>query len=238
MNKVTWKEIWEKKSRVNTIVLECLVKADGFDSVAGSLSVEHWREYVQELFSIIGVEQNDKVFDVGCGSGAFLYEHFLRGGLVGGVDYSSQLIDLAKGFMPSSDFSVGDAREISGVTKYDVVTSHSVFQYFDDLTMAETVLNCMTDKSKRTIAILDVNDEKHSDVYHAERIEKFEEQGFSEAEYWNKYRDLNHLFYTKEFFQDFAMKNNLEVLISPQNNVHYGNSKLRFNVVFHKKRLF
>ena len=39
-NKTNWKDIWEKKSRVNNIVLECVVKVDGFDSVAGSFSVE------------------------------------------------------------------------------------------------------------------------------------------------------------------------------------------------------
>ena len=32
-----WKEIWNKEERVNKIVLETLIRADGFDSGAGSL---------------------------------------------------------------------------------------------------------------------------------------------------------------------------------------------------------
>ena len=34
-----WKEIWNKEERVNKIVLETLIKADGFDSGAGSLAL-------------------------------------------------------------------------------------------------------------------------------------------------------------------------------------------------------
>ena len=233
--KTTWKEIWEKKSRVNNIVLECLVKADGFDSVVGSLSVEDWKEYVGELFSFIGIEKKHSIFDVGCGSGAFVYEHFLCGGVVGGIDYSSQLIGIAKGFMPDADFLEGDARKINTNKTYDVVTSHSVFQYFDDLKMAETVLGQMCNIAKRTVAVLDINDESKFDLYHSERIEKFKQNGFSESDYWEKYRDLKHLFYSKDFFQDYAEKFNLNIKVSPQTNINYGNSKLRFNVVFSKK---
>lgn len=235
MKNNSWKDVWEKKSRLNTIVLDCMVKADGFDSVFGSLSVEDWRQYVQELFNLIGIKHTDSVFDVGCGSGAFLYDHFLSGGgSVGGVDYSSQLIDLARGFMHPSDFSVGEASAISEVQKYDVVISHSVFQYFDDFNMAETVLNKMKEKAIRTFAVLDVNDEEYREIYYEERIRKFKEEGLSETDYWNKYRDLNQLFFSKEFFKDFGKKHHCEVLISPQDNANYGNSKYRFNVVFQK----
>ena len=233
-SKTTWKNIWKRKSRVNKIVLECLIKADGFDSVAGSLSAEHWREYVSELYSLIGIEKHHSIFDFGCGSGAFLYDHFLTGGHVGGVDYSSQLIGIAKGFMADANFIISDASQIKIAENYDIVTSHSVFQYFDNLVMAETVLANMCQVANEKIAVLDINDKSQSDVYHAERIAKFIENGLSEKDYWDKYRDLNHLFYSKDFFHDFAIQNNLNIKITPQKNVHYGNSKLRFNVVFDK----
>ena len=231
-SKTTWKNIWKRKSRVNKIVLECLIKADGFDSVAGSLSAEHWREYVSELYSLIGIEKHHSIFDFGCGSGAFLYDHFLTGGHVGGVDYSSQLIGIAKGFMADANFIISDASQIKIAENYDIVTSHSVFQYFDDLVMAENVLANMCLMAKEKIAILDINDESHAAVYHTERIAKFKENGLSENDYWDKYRDLDYLFYNKDFFYDFAIQNNLKIKIFPQTNVYYGNSKLRFNVIF------
>ena len=88
--------------------------------------------------------------------------------------------------------------------------------------------------AKKKIAVLDINDETQADVYHAERISKFKENGLSESDYWDKYRDLSHLFYSKNFFHNFATRNNLKIMVSPQKNDHYGNSKLRFNVVFEK----
>ena len=81
---------------------------------------------------------------------------------------------------------------------------------------------------------MDINDESHAAVYHTERIAKFKENGLSENDYWDKYRDLDYLFYNKDFFYDFAIQNNLKIKISPQTNVHYGNSKLRFNVIFNR----
>ena len=111
--KATWKDIWEKKSRVNNIVLECLIKANGYDSLGSSFSADDFIGYVGELFSFVGIEKKHSIFDVGCGSGAFVYEHFLCGGVVGGIDYSSQLIGIAKGFMPNADFLEGDARKIN-----------------------------------------------------------------------------------------------------------------------------
>ena len=232
--KTNWKDIWEKKSRLNNIVLECLVKADGFDSVAGSFSVEEWKNYVSELYWLIGIKKHHSVFDFGCGSGAFLFNHFLNGGHVGGVDYSSQLIGIAKGFMPDANFIISDASQIKIAENYDVVTSHSVFQYFDNLDIAETVMANMCQVANKKIAVLDINDESQLDVYHEERIAKFIENGLSESDYWDKYRDLNHLFYSHDFFHDFAIQNQLKIKITSQDYVHYGNSKLRFNVVFEK----
>ena len=92
----------------------------------------------------------------------------------------------------------------------------------------------MCQVANEKIAVLDINDESQSDVYHGERIAKFIENGLSENEYWNKYRDLNHLFYSRDFFHDFAIQNNLNIRITPQKNAHHGTSKLRFNVVFDK----
>ncbi len=229
-----WKNIWKKKDRVNSIILECLVKADGFDSVAGSLSVEDWEAYVGEFYNLIDLTEKDSVFEVGCGSGAFLFPHFLSGGVVGGIDYSSQLIDIAKGFMGSSRFSVCDAANLGESQVFDVVLSHSVFQYFSSLQMARNVVDCMIKKSNRVVAVLDVNDESCYDIYHEKRIKKFLDEGLSETHYWEKYKNLDHLFYPKSFFEEIGDRNGLKVNIFPQENINYGNSELRFNVIFKK----
>ena len=82
MNK--WKEIWNKEERVNKIVLETLIKADGFDSGAGSFSVDDWIEYTQEFFNKLKIQENQSIFDVGCGSGAFVFPLYLKNNKGGG----------------------------------------------------------------------------------------------------------------------------------------------------------
>ena len=51
-----WHEIWNKKDRVENIILETLIKADGFDVGAGSFTLENWKEYTKELFDSLNKE--------------------------------------------------------------------------------------------------------------------------------------------------------------------------------------
>ena len=88
--------------------------------------------------------------------------------------------------------------------------------------------------AKKKVAILDVNDVAKFDLFHTERIKKFVKEGFSEEDYKRKYLGLDHLFYSKEWFEELGQKLDLETEIFDQSNDNYGNSKLRFNVIFTK----
>ena len=231
----SWKDIWNKQDRINKIILDFLIKADGFDSGAGAFDVEDWIKYTKSIYDLIGITSNDKVFEVGCGSGAFLFPLYLKGIDVSGIDYSNQLIDIAKKFFPENSFSVDDAADISKLEKtYDITLSHGVFFYFKNLEYAEKVFKNMVSLSKHKIAILDVCDLDKFDKYHSKRIEKFVEEGFSKEEYEKKYKGLDHLFYDKNWFLDLARKYNLKANIVDQNYQNYGNSEFRFNVFLEK----
>ena len=43
-----WKEVWDKKDRVQKYILECMVKSDGFDS---TFRVENRLDYCETLYS-------------------------------------------------------------------------------------------------------------------------------------------------------------------------------------------
>ncbi len=79
-----WKEIWNKTDRVNDIVLETLIKADGFDVGSGSFSLDDWKKYTKEFYEKLDIQRSDSVFDVGCGSGAFVYPLYIQKNTVGG----------------------------------------------------------------------------------------------------------------------------------------------------------
>ena len=223
-----WKKIWNKDDRINQIILECLIKADGFDSGAGSFSVEDWKIYIQEYFEKLGISSGDSIFDVGCGSGAFVYPLYLQKHKVGGVDYSVSLINLAKTLMPSSDYICDDAGNIDS-RSYDFVVSHSVFHYFKDLDFAKDVLIKMIQKTNKKIGIFDINDKSKEEEYHKVRM------GFmSEEEYREKYKGLKHLFFDKSWFEQIANELGLEISIFDQTFENYSNSSLRFNVIMSK----
>ena len=229
-----WKKIWNNEDRINKIILDFLVKADGFDSSYRKYETEDWIQYCDNFYSKIGISMGDTIFEIGCGSGAFLYPLYLRKNLVGGIDYSINLLDLARKFMPESKLTCEDAVTLKLNNTYDVVLSHSVFQYFHDLNQAEMVLKTMNRLAKRKVAILDVNDVAKFDLFHTERIKKYVEEGFSEEDYKRKYLGLDHLFYSKEWFEELGEKLNLETEIFDQRAMINGISKLRFNVIFSK----
>jgi len=228
MNK--WKQIWNKNERINKIILEMLIKADGFDSGAGSFSVDNWIEYTHLFYKKLNIQKNDSIYDVGCGSGAFIYPLYLEKHFVGGIDYSMGLIDLAHTIMPNSDFVDNEAIYMDVSKSYDVVVSHSVFHYFKDLSYAKSVIEKMINKSNKKIAIFDINDKSKESEYHKIRM-----QGMDEKEYKDKYKGLGHMFYEKTCFVDLANEFGCIVDIFDQDFEKFSNSKLRFNVIMEKK---
>lgn len=224
-----WSKIWNKEERVSGAILEILIKADGFDFGAGAFNLNDWKVYTDKLISRLDIGLEDAVFEVGCGSGAFLYPFFKRGNSVGGLDFSEVLIELASTVMREGKFVVAEAAHMDINKKYDLVLSHGVFHYFPNHEYAELVLGKMIEKSKNKIAILDVNDKEKEQEYHLIRS-----QGLNAEEYNEKYKDLEHLFYEKEWFVNFANKNGLKIDVFDQDFKEYGNSKLRFNVIMER----
>jgi len=225
-----WKEIWNKEDRINKIILDSLIKADGFDTGAGSFNVDSWIQYTESLYERLSIQKQHSVFDVGCGSGAFLYPLHIRSNKVGGVDYSYALIKLAKNIFGGKNFDNDDAMNIDVSTQFDVVVAHSVFHYFKDLEYSELVIQKMLKKSASKVAIFDINDEEKKDKYHQVRMGKL-----SKVEYKQKYEGLDHLFYTKDWFIQVANKLNVSIEIFDQSYEGYANSSLRFNVIMEHK---
>ena len=224
-----WKAIWNKEDRVNKFILEMLLKADGFDSPTGRISVEDWNIYVNKISKKAGIKEPDSVFDVGCGSGAFLYPLYLKNHKVGGIDYSSVLIDLANAIMKKGTFEQDEAIHIDVNKKFDVVLSSGVFLYFKDKKYAKDVLLKMIKKATKTVAIFDVNDATKESNYHEIRMKTMTKQ-----QYEKKYKGLDHLFLKKDFFRQIAEEQGLKVEIWDQNFDSYKNAQFRFNVVMKK----
>lgn len=155
------------------------------------------------------------------------------GAKVSGIDYSESLINVIKQAIPSGDFKVAEANHIPFDNgSFDVVFSHSVFQYFPSF---EYAVKAISEIARILViggngAILDVNDAQKKELSFEIRMGKI-----GKEEYQKKYDSLPHRFYEKQWFLDTCNNLGLKVTsIEDQNIEGYGNSQFRFNVYFEK----
>jgi trans-aconitate methyltransferase len=229
-----WKEIWEKKSldiiAKDESILSNLLKLDGFDSGFNTLNEEIWIEYTSYITDILKIKKEFSIFEVGCGSGAFLYPFYCNHHNVAGIDYSRALIEASKYYMPKGSFSVDEAINLSINEKFDTVLSNGVFLYFPNYEYSKIVLTKMVEKARYSVAILEV-----SDLDTKEEALSMRKSLMSEEEYRKRYDGLDHLYYSQTWFTELAEELNCDIEIRKQNIRNYPNNLFRFNVFMNKR---
>lgn len=231
-----WKGVWEKKD-IDSLDLEqsefeifCkLKKADGFD-VNVHDEKAYFMAFYQEWLDMYekGKElaQNEisSVYEVGCGSGVnlFLFQNRIDNPILGGIDYSQNLINIAQNIVHSTDLVCGEAVQINEEEKYDWVMADSVFQYFENINYAETVLEKMIHKSRKVTYLSEIHDVTLKDEW-------LEYRRSSMENYDQIYEGLDKTFYSKEWITDIARRNYKKVIFSKGNNPEYWNSKYVFH---------
>ena len=239
MNK--WKEIWDKKSVEKSkfegkdkkaIHLE-LIKCLG-DASKGVMYEEYYKQYEEIRYNLCnspgkGELPIKSVYEIGCGSGAKLFLFENEANLyVGGADYSSGLIESAKYALKSKDLIVEEAVKVPVEPIFDAVFSSSVFQYFDSDEYAEAVLEIMLKKARFSLGIIDIQDKdkmEESLAYRRSVIKNYDE----------KYKDLGRAFYSKDFFENFAKKHDLEIVFGGYNMKGYRNGDYSYACYMYKK---
>ena len=97
------------------------------------ISGDDWTNLCRRTADFIGVQDGDRLFEAGCGSGAFLAEvAAYRTVSLAGVDFAENLVSIARSRLPG-DFRVADITDLSSIeaASYDKVLSHGVFLYLD-----------------------------------------------------------------------------------------------------------
>ena len=222
-----WRRVWERRRfQDGTPALSDLIVADGFDTVFGSLTVEAWSAFVARTCASMRLVTGDSLFDVGCGSGAFLHLPYRDGVAVGGVDFSETQIALARRVMPEGDFVVSEANAMDTCRSFDVVVSCGVFCYFDSLDYAREVIQRMCTKATRAVAILDIPDAATADEAMAYRQTAL---GGPEA-YAARYAGLDHQVYERDWFASTLKEAGLnKICVESQDICGYENGRFRFN---------
>ena len=103
-----------------------------------TFTAERNRAEVDFLESALSIPKGGRVFDVACGHGRHAIELANRGYRVTGIDLSSRFIEMAiqlskTGRLSTTEFLVGDMREIHFVNRFDAAYSYfTSFGYFTD----------------------------------------------------------------------------------------------------------
>ena len=156
----SWKEVWDAR-RLDShkgSELEQLMAAGGLETGPGGVTEDAWRDFVERAAETLDIGPGTRVFEVGCGAGAFLYPLYENGYVVGGLDQSAALVSYAAQAMPDGRWTIGDASALDPGEPWDVVVACGMFGYFPDLDYARGVLARMAAKATHAIAILDVPD--------------------------------------------------------------------------------
>ena len=120
------------------------------------VSEEAWLDLVERTMETLDVGPGTRVFEVGCGDGAFLLPLAENGYIVGGIDPSPELVRAATEAMPSGRFLVGEASALDPGEPWDVVLACGLFDTFPDLDYARGVLARMAAKATHGVAIIDI----------------------------------------------------------------------------------
>lgn len=227
-----WQSVWEKRHRQQhqALDLSALIALDGFDSGAGRIETADWQTYAHLIADKLGLQDGQSVYEVGCGAGAFLFAlQATRQLTVGGLDYSSGLIEAAQHAMPEGDFSVAEALALATTPQYDVVIANSVFHYFD-LPYAKQVLTAMLAKARVAVAVLDVPNLATKQACEALRREAAS-ANMTQAEYDEKYAGYAHTYYDTSWFDAFAVS---EKTVFTSCIPNYAQRDFRFSVILKK----
>jgi trans-aconitate methyltransferase len=226
-----WKEIWEDRvANIEDVTHVELLKANGYDSSRSNLTPDTLKVAQNYYSKIIDLHLKDSIYEVGCGSGAFLYPLWLHNHRVGGIDLSHNLIEVAEVNLSEGDFVQGEATEINTEEKYDHVMSFGCFLYFPSHAYAEDVILKMLDKATKTVSIYEIPDEAYKNECEEMRRENVG------PSYDTDYQGLQHLYFSKQWFCDFAYKHNLHLTIFDQVIPDYESGKYRFCVVLKGNR--
>ena len=108
----------------------------------------HDLEKVQYITEMLNIQGDDKILDVGTGTGIMIpfYERYLVNGGVVAVDYSEKMIEVARSKYPEKEhptisYLVSDVYDLKYDADFDLVVCYSCFPHFADKPLALKILS-------------------------------------------------------------------------------------------------
>ena len=241
-----WKDIWNNRKREEISIdndnpenvfmeLKHKMGISQIDKKDEIVYKDFYNQFMEYYYNLINnLDEKEKpwsFYDVGCGTGGYLYllNQIDSDYSLGGIDFSEPFVNITKQVLPNlREISCGDASSINTDIMYDCVYSRSIFQYFPDLSYAETVVRKMINKARYSIGIFDVHD-----ISKREAFIKYRRNSIKDYE--KNYDDNSHLFFEKSFFMKIAKEYNCEINFSKAKLPNYWNDEFTYDVYLYKK---
>ncbi|APS40246.1 methyltransferase domain-containing protein [Salegentibacter sp. T436] len=102
-------------------------------------------DYGKELLDLLNPKANERILDLGCGSGQLTYKISELAGETIGIDKSSEMIADAKSKFPSVTFQVGDAENFNFDKKFDAIFSNAALHWVKN---HKPAIHCMYENLK------------------------------------------------------------------------------------------
>lgn len=155
----TWHEVWDRRD-------PAVVELNGYDRLFDDLGV--YLEFVDEVAAFVSrtlrLGAEDRVADLGCGTGQLASRLAPLVTSLIGVDYSDHALEEAMSHhgMPNVEYVRADLNvlDLEGIS-VNKAYSASVFQYLDNYETARRVLVGLLDRGVETL-VLDVPDARHA----------------------------------------------------------------------------
>lgn len=226
--------VWSQRKKVfhetenGHSILERLIRTNGFDSPLGMMHESDWLLFIDKITKKVGIAESDTIFEVGCGSGAFLYPYHVKGHTVSGVDYAPGQIEVARIAMPDRKDYLHpyEAIDISIDPKYDFVTTNQVIHFFPSLDYAETTIIKMLSKAKKTVLLAGV-----PDLNLKVESEKARRDILGPEKYEELYQGLENLYFDKKWLEGLAKQMGFDCHFSGHEMPGFAQNKFRFDAV-------
>ena len=118
----------------------------------------HNLEKVQYITEMLGIHGDDRILDVGTGTGIMIpfYERYLVKGSVVAIDYSEKMIEVARSKYPEKEhpkisYLVSDVYDLKYDSDFDIVVCYSCFPHLVDQTLALKILSKALKKGGRLV---------------------------------------------------------------------------------------
>ncbi len=102
-------------------------------------------KYGEDLLSLLDAKPNERILDVGCGSGHLTQQIANAGAEVTGLDSSPEMIATAQAAYPAINFLVADASDFSFPEPFDAIFSNAALHWVEQ---AEQAVICMSQALK------------------------------------------------------------------------------------------